>query len=374
MNRKKAFALCIAVVMAFSSLIAGFAVFGSDVAWHFDSNSATLYIHGTSKMDDYADEFSTPWNTHTNAVKKVIIDEGITTIGAYAFAGMSKLKSVDIPSTVSSINSCCMASCPSLKSLYLGENITSISDDYFATVGDQRKADFVVNTVAGSYPLYYVIKNDIAFSADSVSCGSYKTVISVAGMKGYYPYTPKCDGTFRFYSSGSFDTIGYLYDSSFKMLAKNDDASSSNTNFSITAQLKKGETYYINSGLFSSGLRGSFDFTIEANSFTVDCSVVSMADPSGAASNIPVNDVTVDGENLGSNFVIDVTGGSVTKQFCYKNQSQYVTFTPDDDSVVVFMTCDVNCDGYVNAKDFAIMRKEKSDYLELYKNFINYRC
>lgn len=372
MKRKNLLAVLLAVVVSLSGLFAGFTAFGNDVTWQFDSSNGTLYIHGTSAMDDYADEYSSPWNMHLNAVKKVIIDEGVTTIGAYAFAGMSRLESVLIPSTVTSLGSYAMAECPSLKSLDLGAEITSISDFSFAYSGGNKKADFVVNTIAGSYPLCYAISEDIPFSAESVRCKSYKTIISVSGMKGYYPYTPKCDGTFRFYSSGGFDTIGCLYDSAFKQLARNDDTSSSNTNFSITAELKKGETYYVSAELFSKGLRGSFDFTIEAVSFTVDGRIAAMADKSGAASDIFIEDAFMDNENVSSNFVIDVTGGSITKQFSYKNQSQYVTFTPDDDSTVIFMVCDANEDRYVNAKDFAAMRKENSKYLVLYEKFINY--
>ena len=52
-----------------------------------------------------------------------------------------------------------------------------------------------------------------------------------------------------------------------------------------------------------------------------------------------------------------------------------VTVTPDNGDVleVVISMCDVNNDGIVNGKDFAIMRRSGSKYLDLFAAFADYK-
>ena len=38
---------------------------------------------------------------------------------------------------------------------------------------------------------------------------------------------------------------------------------------------------------------------------------------------------------------------------------------------VTFLTVDVNSDGYVNAKDYSILKKNNSPYLQLYNKLIS---
>ena len=77
----------------------------------------------------YKSSFSNISNT---TVKKVIIPEGVTSIGSYAFFKCSSLTSVVIPSSVTSIGDYVFDGCSSLTSVVIPEGVTSIGVRTFA--------------------------------------------------------------------------------------------------------------------------------------------------------------------------------------------------------------------------------------------------
>ena len=71
---------------------------GDNLTWTLDS-TGTLTISGTGEMAYYQQDSSSgeiaPWRQYT--VKNVVITEGVTTIGQYAFYGCDALESVYLP-------------------------------------------------------------------------------------------------------------------------------------------------------------------------------------------------------------------------------------------------------------------------------------
>ena len=118
------------------------------LAWTLD-DEGTLTISGTTGMGDY-ESYDPPWSTHKGKIVKVIIEDGVTSIGdwafyncksltsvtipnsvtrigSYAFGGCSKLPSITIPDSVTSIgNECAFGGCSSLTSVTIGNSVTSI--------------------------------------------------------------------------------------------------------------------------------------------------------------------------------------------------------------------------------------------------------
>ena len=91
----------------------------------------TLNISGTGAMKDY-DNDSSPACRNSN-VKKVVIEDGVTSIGNYAFWGCSNLTSITIPDSVTSIGDSAFNTCSSLTSLTIPNSVTSIGDSAFNT-------------------------------------------------------------------------------------------------------------------------------------------------------------------------------------------------------------------------------------------------
>lgn len=99
---------------------------GENLTWSLNT-SGVLTIIGTGAMRNY-DQSGTPWG---NNIKSVIIKNGATSIGDYAFSGCSNLESVAIPESVTSIGSGAFMGCTSLQSISLPSNLTTIGESTF---------------------------------------------------------------------------------------------------------------------------------------------------------------------------------------------------------------------------------------------------
>ena len=106
-------------------------------------------------------------------------------------------------------------------------------------------------------------------SATAVCAGkTYSTTISTEGGYAYYKITPSASATYTFYTTGDYDTYSYLYDSSWSLLASDDDddgsvGSTSGANTCISYDLTAGTTYYLVYRFLSSSDTGTFDVVVE---------------------------------------------------------------------------------------------------------------
>ena len=70
-----------------------------------------------------------------NAIEEVVIPEGVTSIGHAAFADCPFLKRVTLPDSLTSIGDLAFRNCPQLTNITLGSKLTSIADGAFASTG-----------------------------------------------------------------------------------------------------------------------------------------------------------------------------------------------------------------------------------------------
>ncbi len=101
---------------------------GKNVTWTLDSEG-TLAIDGTGDMENYSFGRS-PWYFDSK-IKQIIIYNGVTSIGEYAFFGCRSLESITIPDSVTSIDDWAFAGCRSLESITIPDSVMSIGDDAF---------------------------------------------------------------------------------------------------------------------------------------------------------------------------------------------------------------------------------------------------
>ncbi len=100
-----------------------------NLTWKLDADG-TLTISGTGAMKDY-DSDDSPATQKKDSVKKVVIEDDVTSIGNYAFSGCSSLTDITLPSSVTSIKSCAFYKCSQLASIEIPSSVTSIGNSAF---------------------------------------------------------------------------------------------------------------------------------------------------------------------------------------------------------------------------------------------------
>ncbi len=101
--------------------------YGDNITWTL-SKDGTLVLSGSGDMSlDYNNK-SSIWSGYY--IKNVIIEEGITSIGCYSFAGTS-LASISIPSTVTRIDNNAFFICESLSSVTIPGSVETIAEFAF---------------------------------------------------------------------------------------------------------------------------------------------------------------------------------------------------------------------------------------------------
>ncbi len=105
---------------------------GTNIKWNYNGNTKILYISGKGKMPNYNDNPEIPWKACMVDLKKVEIENGITSIGANSFYPSPNLTSVSIPSSITEIGHDAFLGCKSLVNVQLPQGLKSIGDFAFA--------------------------------------------------------------------------------------------------------------------------------------------------------------------------------------------------------------------------------------------------
>ena len=97
----------------------------AEVTWNL-SDDGTLTISGTDM------QINPGWYYKRKQIKKVIIENGVTNIGSYAFGECSNITSITIPNSVTWIGSKAFSGCSSLSSITIPNSVTSITEEAFS--------------------------------------------------------------------------------------------------------------------------------------------------------------------------------------------------------------------------------------------------
>ena len=104
---------------------------GDSVTYTFTSSTGTLTISGTGDMTNYS-IYGTPWSSYRSSITSLVIENGVTSIGDFAFFDCSGLTSVTIPDSVTSIGEAAFSNCSGFTgSLTIPVGVTSIGSCAF---------------------------------------------------------------------------------------------------------------------------------------------------------------------------------------------------------------------------------------------------
>ena len=126
---KQIYILLIALLMGLSANAEESGTCGPNLKWHF-TDDGVLTISGKGKMYDFSYFDVGLW--HEYDIKRIIIGDGVTTIGEYAFKYCRSLTSVTIPNSVTTIGQGAFHSCSALTSVIIPNSVKTIGDDAFS--------------------------------------------------------------------------------------------------------------------------------------------------------------------------------------------------------------------------------------------------
>lgn len=83
---------------------------GSDLTWTL-SDEGVLTISGTGAMKNYSASSYAPWYSRCSDIVQIVLEDGVTSIGAYAFYDCSSVTEVTIQASVTYINTTAFSGC-----------------------------------------------------------------------------------------------------------------------------------------------------------------------------------------------------------------------------------------------------------------------
>ena len=126
--KQKLFTLFLALIASIGIASAQSGTCGNNLTWTL--SNGTLTISGTGAMADYS--YNAPWYVYRSAIKTILINDGVTSIGNYAFQDCPSLTSVTIGNSVTSIGYRAFENCSSLTSMTIPNSVTSIGEAAFS--------------------------------------------------------------------------------------------------------------------------------------------------------------------------------------------------------------------------------------------------
>ena len=126
---KQLYLLLIILLVSLSAYAEKTGTCGANLKWKL-TDEGVLTITGTGEMQNWEDRHARPWSPNSN-IKQVIIGDGVTTIGDYAFALCSSLTSVTIPNSVTTIGNDAFSWCQALASITIPNSVTDIGPSTF---------------------------------------------------------------------------------------------------------------------------------------------------------------------------------------------------------------------------------------------------
>ena len=123
---------------------------GTGVTYSFTTRSRTLTIRGSGEMSNYRVASDVPWYSYRGRFRTLIIEDGVTSIGSYAFYGCTGLTSVTIPNSVTNIGNNAFDGCSTLTSVTIGNGVTSIGSEAFSGCSGLKS----ITWNAKNYPVF----------------------------------------------------------------------------------------------------------------------------------------------------------------------------------------------------------------------------
>jgi len=105
---------------------------GTNLTWKLELT--TLTINGKGSMSNFSSNAAPGWKPYESIIKKIIVEDGVETIGNYAFAGLNNLDTVLLGKDVGLIGNNSFYECTKLVRINFPSSLSDIKDHAFYSV------------------------------------------------------------------------------------------------------------------------------------------------------------------------------------------------------------------------------------------------
>ena len=99
---------------------------GTGLTWTY--SDGTLTISGIGSMEDYTQNRTAPWAEYCEQIRTIKVNEGVISIGNYAFCNCSQLSNITLPNNLEKIGANFLYNCSTLGSITLPDTVLVILD------------------------------------------------------------------------------------------------------------------------------------------------------------------------------------------------------------------------------------------------------
>ena len=114
----------------------------TNLQWQYNTTDHVLTISGNGRMKDYSTDTRAPWYYWRDAIQRVVIGDGVTTVGSFAMYELRTTDSVYFGNSLEIIREYAFSYCYSLRSAYFPNSLQSVEQEAFRNNDSLKVVDF----------------------------------------------------------------------------------------------------------------------------------------------------------------------------------------------------------------------------------------
>ena len=167
---------------------------GDQMSWALDGT--TLYITGSGEMYDFYS--GAPWAGYKSVISRVVLSDGITYVGAYAFNDYDGITSVEFGNSLISVGKDAFSGCDGLSAVTLPSSFKKFGENSFRSCSNLKEIHcsgnfprFDDNCLWDTYAtIYYSVSNPWSVSLIQQLEEAFHNRIEFRASDGTDPYVP----------------------------------------------------------------------------------------------------------------------------------------------------------------------------------------
>ncbi|MBQ9673454.1 MAG: leucine-rich repeat protein [Ruminococcus sp.] len=116
-----------------------------DINWKFTESTGVLRLWGQGKTEEFKTTNDIPWESQKSLIKSIVVKEGVTYIGKWAFYDCTNVTKVSLPQSLTKMGDSVFCNCRSLEKITLPDDLKIIPSSAFEYCSSLKKFNLPKN-------------------------------------------------------------------------------------------------------------------------------------------------------------------------------------------------------------------------------------